>query len=404
MTVFLHLPFTEYNMKKITPYFLVLASLLLWSCGNHEDENKFTITGKVDGIPGEMVVFLDELGFDNQQKTVDSARVTDKGSFTLSTYSDKEQKLFRVRIGNAHTFKEVFVLNDAANVQISGHWNVLEDQYNVKGSAGSQSLKTLKQQLSQYISEATEMHLTLDQLRMNPERSDSMVMAVQANLQRLNDNNLNYFLNYTDTTKYLPIAILSAIFTSNIDNGAFLYDPNRMSNLLASFDNRFPGQPLVAKFRQMVESNTKRSVRNAAKIKINEPAPNFTLNDVNGKPVSLSSFKGKYVLIDFWAAWCMPCRKENPNVVAAYNEFKDYNFEIIGISLDEDKDKWQEAIAHDKLTWTHLSDLDGWHSEVVDLYGIESIPYNFLIDPDGKIIDAGLTGENLHIKLAEVLK
>src|SRR5690606_3663109 len=187
---------------------------------------KFTITGKVDGMPGDMVVFLDELGFDNQQKTVDSARVTDKGFFTLATYSDEEQKLFRVRIGNANTFKEVFVLNDAPTVQISGHWNVLEDQYNVKGSAGSQSLKTLKQQLSQYISEATELHLTLDQLRMNPERSDSMVMAVQANLQRLNDNNLNYFLNYTDTTKYLPIAILSAIFTSNIDNGALLYDPN----------------------------------------------------------------------------------------------------------------------------------------------------------------------------------
>lgn len=134
-------------------------------------------------------------------------------------------------------------------------------------------------------------------------------------------------------------------------------------------------------------------------------APQFTQNDVNGKPVSLSSFKGKYVLIDFWASWCGPCRAENPNVVNAFNRYKDKNFTILGISLDNPgkKDAWLTAIEKDQLNWTQLSDLNGWGNVVARLYGVRSIPQNLLLDPDGKIIGKNLRGEGLHHKLKEIL-
>jgi len=134
-------------------------------------------------------------------------------------------------------------------------------------------------------------------------------------------------------------------------------------------------------------------------------AMDFTQNDQNGKPVKLSDFKGKYVLVDFWASWCGPCRSENPNVVAAYQKYKDKNFTVLGVSLDKTdaKEAWLKAIADDKLTWTQVSDLKFWQNEVAVMYGIQSIPANFLIDPTGKIIAKGLREEALHAKLEELL-
>lgn len=140
------------------------------------------------------------------------------------------------------------------------------------------------------------------------------------------------------------------------------------------------------------------------KVQEGKPAINFTQNDTTGKPISLSDFKGKYVLVDFWASWCGPCRAENPNVVKAYNKYKDKNFAILGVSLDANADKWKAAIEKDGLTWTEVSDLQYWKNAAAAQYGVQAIPANFLIDPNGTIIGHNLRGEDLDNKLTEILK
>jgi peroxiredoxin len=141
----------------------------------------------------------------------------------------------------------------------------------------------------------------------------------------------------------------------------------------------------------------------ARRLGVGQLAPDFTQNDPSGRSVSLRDFRGQYVLLDFWASWCKPCRAENPALVAAYQQFKSRHFTVLSVSLDQDKDKWEKAIAADGLNWTHVSDLKLEQNEVARRYGIEGVPQNLLIGPDGRILALNLHGAALRQKLAAVL-
>nr|WP_315421994.1 TlpA disulfide reductase family protein [uncultured Pedobacter sp.] len=175
----------------------------------------------------------------------------------------------------------------------------------------------------------------------------------------------------------------------------------------------YPNFPVAEAFFGLLTKNAQQSeigeqintaLKTNAKTAKGKLAPAIAMPDKDGKIVKLSDFKGKYVLVDFWASWCGPCRRENPNVVAAYKKYHDKGFEILGVSLDSKKDAWLKAIAADGLTWTHVSDLQAWSNSAVKAYGVKSVPASFLLDPEGKVVGKDLRGEELNKTLADIFK
>jgi peroxiredoxin len=236
-------------------------------------------------------------------------------------------------------------------------------------------------------------HLNSQYMIAAQAKEEAEMKKVAARFDSLIDERKRVYGEYLRSNLHSPIAMYIIYEYAGHYIDADKVDP--LFNLLPASVKSYPSYKAMSD--QLVI---------ARKTSIGKQASDFTQNDTSGTPISLSSFKGKYVLVDFWASWCGPCRRENPNVVNAYNKYKDKNFTVLGVSLDQPKAqaKWLKAIHDDKLTWTHVSDLQFWNNYVAKLYGVRSIPFNLLLDKEGTIVAKNLRGEKLHLKLAEVLQ
>jgi thiol-disulfide isomerase/thioredoxin len=227
----------------------------------------------------------------------------------------------------------------------------------------------------------TEVTKPYEDLMMGKGRFEGKFMDEAATtIETFVNNNTNSFIS--------PLAIYRASqITGDFTKLEVLY--NKLSAPVKA-------SPIAAYLAQQIELNKAAGY--------GKPLANFSQADTSGKEISLESFKGKYVLVDFWASWCGPCRAENPNVVSTYEKYKNKNFTVLGVSLDRAKQPWIDAIAADNLTWTHVSDLKFWSNAVAQQFGIQSIPQNYLIDPQGNLIGKNLRGAALEYKLSQVIK
>lgn len=387
-------------MKKFALW--AVAGLFLASCSQQTEKGDFVINAHIDNAPlGK--IYLEELTL-QEAKIVDTAVIKDaSGKFTLKGMLP-EQALYRIRFAENNRF--ILLGLDAGTMSIEGDYNHLE-QVKIENSEASSEIQQLLNEASAKNQALTVEMKTLDSLYQ--AKTPDSILKPRVTAFEAKQKDLEQFIMKTATDTKSPA--VAAFALSMVSTPALLQD----QKVISEIKKRFPENTLITSFTDKLTEISQKNAspgqdamqgeeENMTAVKIGQVAPDFTLPDLSGKATSLSSFKGKYVLVDFWASWCKPCRMENPNVVQAYNTYKNKNFTILGVSLDRTKEAWAKAIQADGLTWSHVSDLKFWESAVVPLYGLNSIPSNMLLDPEGKVIAIGLRGPELQTKLQEVLK
>lgn len=359
-----------------------LLTLLLVSCGSDAaTKSGFVIQGKITNHT-EKTITISELT-PRGLLQLDTAAINADGTFELS--GKVSEATFAII--NFPKGAVLLVLDSTSNLALSIDANT-PDQFGVKGSDDTEQLRKMLEVNNKYMQALRDLEAKYaqytttvpgkamqDQIR---KEYDSIIMARSTEIESF------VFNSKPSITAYFATNFLTAEadfpFFDKVDK---------------QFYAQFSGSKYAKEHHQRVEI-----MRRTA---IGEVAPDIVLSDPFGKSIALSSLRGKYVLVDFWASWCKPCRMENPNVVKMYTRFKAKGFEVFSVSLDDNREAWMKAINDDKLLWTHVSDLKKWNASVVPQYNIESIPFTVLLDRDGKIVANNLRGAELERKLAELM-
>lgn len=358
---------------------IVLAvALSIIACQGPKD--KFSIKGSIAGVETGKV-YLQKV-VDGRPQSIDTAEVVD-GKFEFTGKMDVPD--FRIlRLNDQDYFAQFFL--DNSNVKMVASKDSLLST-KITGSPSQDIFRNYLDELEKMNKEVTNIQEKY-QSAMSGGNSDEAQKA-EIDYMALMDNMKVYTKNFVKENNSSVVAAYITLvqLSSQIESA-------EMDSIINKFPQEISQSEYVIKLKEMAEGMRKTAV--------GVMAPDFTMNDPEGKPIQLSSLRGKVVMIDFWAAWCGPCRKENPHVVKLYQQYHDKGFEILGVSLDRTKEEWVEAIRQDQLTWLHVSDLQYWQSSAARLYSVSSIPQTYLLDKDGKIIAKGLRSEGLAAKLSEL--
>ena len=370
-------------------YILIAFVLFLFVACNNNGPQKLIVEGTFTGAPGKKIM-LAELPFNEPHRlVVDSATLDSTGKFSLNTVQQQEG-MYQLFIQDG---PGILLVNDTTHITIHANVDSL-NKYKVENSKASQSIKSLYERLSVLQQSAARSNALADSISKTktPDSLQAPYLQAATRSNKAITDFLNAYLSLekNGTALWYGLGIASRYYSK--EQWAVALQKALVNH------GHHPGLSLMKVSLAAAEQQEA-----IGKELLNKPVADITLSDTSGNPVSVSSFKGKWLLIDFWASWCAPCRAENPNLVAAYKQYRYKNFAILGISLDKEKTAWTKAITKDSLNWTQVSDLQQWESKAAQLYGINQIPFNILVDTAGTAIAVNLHGAALQEKLKAVL-